>query len=646
MRQGETSTRRLGAALGSSRYLGRVLSAGLVVGVALLLVLAAIAQGGEYHVYSCSDPLTGRPLPVYDWTGERGPTTNSCATNPVAGGLGVDAIAQFGPTQATWTFTAPADTHIVAARLYRSAEANYRALAYWASPANEYTSSNAFDSCQGSSEHSACTLGNTKASSCEPVSCYSPSDVLDVPAAHLPSLRLSLSMRCFYGCGGSETLHSADITLEQDFSPTGSATGGSLTTQPILQGVEDINISASDPGSGVFQAIFEIDGKVLAAQTIDTNGGSCQPYRTAQDGTNVFLNPQPCPQSVTAVDVPFNTALVPDGSHQLTVVVSDVAGNTTSILTRTVAFNNSGEYTLQVQRQEQAEHQAQELMTRGVCKPPVTTMPHFKPPRQARPAGLHPPLRRLGPDSGGPAGRSPGAPIAGAEIELRQQPSYLGAEVVLIATTKTDRSGNWRFRVRNGPSRVLTVGYRSHSKDSGYAAQLSYREKVLAPVTLWAPRQVRPGRGFDFRGELAGGYVSPGGVLVSLEIHYGGEWREIALLRRKAIGAPSPTGTRLPRSNPPPTTSARSYRLPSSIRSHRPPVEPRRSSSSRDEPVAPLGPPHGGDTARRPTDGDGGRLVRDGAAADARAGRLGRAFPSLFLYRSGDAGSTPDRWLG
>ena len=279
----------------------------------------------------------------------------------------MDAIAQFGPTQATWTFTAPADTHIVAARLYRSAEANYRALAYWASPANEYTSSNAFDSCQGSSEKSACTLGNTKASSCEPVSCYSPSDVLDVPAANLPSLQLSLSMRCFYGCGGSETLHSADITLEQDFCPTGSATGGSLTTQPILQGVEDISISASDPGSGVFQAIFEIDGKVLAAQTIDTNGGSCQPYRTAQDGTNVFLNPQPCPQSVTAVDVPFNTALVPDGSHQLTVVVSDVAGNTTSILTRTVAFNNSGEYTLQVQRQQQAERQAQELATRGVC---------------------------------------------------------------------------------------------------------------------------------------------------------------------------------------------------------------------------------------------------------------------------------------
>ncbi len=579
MRQEETYARRLGAALGSSGYLGRVLSAGLVVGVALLLVLAAIAQAGEYHVYSCSDPLTGRPLPVYDWTGERGPTTNSCETNPVAGGLGVDAIAQFGPTQATWTFTAPADTHIVAARLYRSAEANYRALAYWASPANEYTSSNAFDSCQGSSENSACTLGNTKASSCEPVSCYSPSDVLDVPAANLPSLQLSLSMRCFYGCGGSETLHSADITLEQDFSPTGSATGGSLTTQPILQGVEDISISASDPGSGVFQAIFEIDGKVLAAQTIDTNGGSCQPYRTAQDGTNVFLNPQPCPQSVTAVDVPFNTALVPDGSHQLTVVVSDVAGNTTSILTRTVAFNNSGEYTLQVQRQEQAERQAQELMTRGVCNAGCDDHASLQAARAklARRAFTRP----YADSALTLAGRlldHAGAPIAGAAIELRQQPSYLGAESRLIATTKTDRSGNWRFRVRNGPSRVLTVGYRSHSKDPGYVMQLSYHEKVLAPVTLSAPRQVRPGEDSTSAAAWRAATSRRAECLSawkSTMAESGGR----SPCSVQVIGAPSPTGTRSPRSNPPPTTSARSYRLPSSIRSHRPPAEPRPSSS-------------------------------------------------------------------
>jgi hypothetical protein len=179
MRQEETSTRRLGAALVSCGHAGRVLSAGLVVSLALLTALAAIAQGGEYHVYSCSDPATGATLPVYGWKASgNGPTFNTCATNPVAGGLKVEVIPQFPGTKGTWTFTAPADTHIVAATLYRSALASYRALAYWASPEDEYTSSNAFDSCQGSGEHSPCTLGDASAQSCQPVSCYSPGDVL------------------------------------------------------------------------------------------------------------------------------------------------------------------------------------------------------------------------------------------------------------------------------------------------------------------------------------------------------------------------------------------------------------------------------------------------------------------------------------
>lgn len=539
MRQGETSSHLLDDALASSARAGRVLSAGFVAGLALLLVLAAIAQGGAYHIYSCSDPLTGMPLPVYNWkTTGRGPTANTCATNPVSGGLSVEAIPQFPATQGTWTFTAPADTHIVAATLYRSAVVSYRALAYWASPEDEYTPSNAFDSCQGSGQYSACTLGDASASSCEPASCYSSSDALSVPAANLPSRQLSLSMRCREaGCAGSEALHSADITLEQDFGPTASATGGSLTTQPILQGIDDIGISASDPGSGVFQAIFEIDGKALPGQTIDTNGGSCQPYKRAPGGTNVFLNPLPCPQFVTNIDVPFNTAQAPDGSHQLTVLVSDAAGNTTPILNRTVAFNNSGEYTLQVQRQERANRQAQELITRGVCNAGCDDHASLQ---AARAKLARRTITRDYADSAiTPAGRlvdHAGAPIAGAEIELREQPSYLGAQSRPIATTETNRMGNWQFRVPVGPSRVLTVGYRSRSKDPGYATQLQYHEKVLAPVTLSARSRVRPGQRFNFHGRLAGGYISPGGLLISLEIYYGEKWREIALLRTSHRG--------------------------------------------------------------------------------------------------------------
>jgi hypothetical protein len=80
------------------------------------------------------------------------------------------------------------------------------------------------------------------------------------------------------------------------------------------------------------------------------------------------------------------------------------------------------------------------------------------------------------------------------------------------------------------------VGYRSRSKDPTFATQLQFHETVAAGVRLSAPRRVHPGRRFAFRGRLAGGYIPRGGALVSLEIYYGGEWREIALLRTNRRG--------------------------------------------------------------------------------------------------------------
>jgi hypothetical protein len=529
-----------GSIFASPLRVARVLFAGAFGGIALTLVLVTLASAGQYQVYSCSDPITGASLPTDNWSSEgTGPVKNECATSPVAGGLKVEAWAQFSGTRATWKFTAPADTNIVAATLYRSAEVSYRALAYWASPEDDYNSVDAFDSCSGADINNACTLGTNDAKTCEPRSCYSPSDVLAVPSSNLPSSQLSVSMRCLTGgCGGSEALHSADITLQQDFGPTATATGGSLTTQTVLQGVENIDISASDPGSGIFQAIFEVDGKALPGQIIDTDGGSCEPYKTESDGTNVFLNPMPCPQWLTNVSVPFDTAQVTDGPHQLTILVSDAAGNTTTILNRSVIFNNSGEYAIQVQRQEQAEQQRQELLLRGACNAEcddhailhaadvkLTTKVFAR--RYARSALT---LK-------GQLLDHTGSPMRGAVIELSQQASYLGAQGILIATTTTNAKGNWTFRVPKGPSRLLIVGYRSHSKDPTYAVQLQYHENVRAGVNLNAPSHVHPGQAFDFQGHLAGGYIPTGGILVSLEIYYGGEWREIALLRTNPRGA-------------------------------------------------------------------------------------------------------------
>ena len=127
--------------------------------------------------------------------------------------------------------------------------------------------------------------------------------------------------------------------------------------------------------------------------------------------------------------------------------------------------------------------------------------------------------------------------MPGATIELRQQANYPGAANALVTTTTTNAKGEWKLRVPRGPSRLLTVGYRSRSNNPTFATQLQYRETVAADVQLSAPRRARPGKTFAFHGELAGGYIPPGGTLVSLEILFAGEWREIALLRTNRRGA-------------------------------------------------------------------------------------------------------------
>lgn len=510
-----------------------------------MLVLVAIAQAGVYHVYSCSDPVTQAPLPTSGWAETPGlavKTENNCTKRePISASL----IQQFPKSTSSWTFSAPTGTKIAAATLYREAYINYKARGFWTAPENVENTANEFDLCEvpgnvNGNPEGSCQLGNVfvyrecKATLlCGPIP-YAPADTLIVPSSHLPAHQLAFDVICLaQGCFGYENLRSADIVLEQSTVPTAAATGGSLTSASTLRGVADIEITATDPASGVFQAILQAGGKTVAKQVIDANGGNCEPYSEAPDGSYVFLNVLPCPQAVSNVDVPFNTAQLPDGPQQISVLISNAAGNTTTILSRGVMVENSGQYLVRVQR----EQQEQALAARGACNAQCDDH-----------ASLHAANTRLvtralvrryahsGLTVKGQLLNHLGLPMKGAQLELRQQASYLGAQSVLLGTATTDVRGDWTFHVPMGPSRVLTVGYRSRSKDPAFATQLQVHETVAAGVRLSAPRRAHPGRLFVIHGQLSGGYIPRGGALVSLEIYYSREWREIALLRTNRRG--------------------------------------------------------------------------------------------------------------
>ena len=313
----------------------------------------------------------------------------------------------------------------------------------------------------------------------------------------------------------AEYLYAADLVLEQKEGPSVSDATGPLATEQPVHGTSDLIFSATDPGAGVYQAVFSVDGQVVQTSPIDENSGHCRNVGQTTDGLSAFLYLQPCLKSVTG-DVGFDTTAVSNGTHHLTVSVSDAAGNTATVLDRTIVVQN-------------------EL---GICN--AECDPH---------ASLHPAnakllrgtITRRYANSGltltGQLVDHAGVPMPGAMIELRQLASYPGAANALVGTTTTNAKGDWKLRVPRGPSRLITVGYRSRSNNPTFATQLQYRETVAAGVRLSAPRRVSPGRAFAFRGGLAGGYIPAGGTLVSLEIFFGGEWREIALLRTNRRGA-------------------------------------------------------------------------------------------------------------
>ena len=115
---------------------------------------------------------------------------------------------------------------------------------------------------------------------------------------------------------------------------------GELASAAVVGGTSDVAFSASDPGSGVYEALFSVDGRVVQSTVLDADGGRCRSVGTAADGTQAFLYVQPCLQSVS-VYVPFDTTSVSNGPHHLLVTVIDAAGNAAPVLDREITIENA-----------------------------------------------------------------------------------------------------------------------------------------------------------------------------------------------------------------------------------------------------------------------------------------------------------------
>lgn len=503
------------------------LAAGLQAAAA---TMPARALAGEYDVYSCRTP-SGESAPADGWSGSTRGTAavaeDTCAQpgGALIAGLVADTKRTAGSTEAIWAFTAPEGETLAGARLWRAGDTEGGvdpdvSFQFWlAGP----TVTEPFDECtslSGSCPSGRGTIG-------EP---FSEANLVVEPSANWgPHLYARAScageplFKCPEGSGDSQGyaavvyLYAADLTLEQSAPPSASDVSGELASAPTVGGTSDVAFTASDPGSGVYEAVFSVDGQVVQSTVVDEDGGRCRNVGQTTDGLPAFLYVQPCPASVNA-DVGFDTTRVSNGEHHLVVSVIDAAGNAATVLDRNVTIYNPPP----PGGPNGTNASAQATLSVGWAS--------------ARGARLSSGYGRAQTIAGRLTGAG-GVPIGAAQVQVLSTPDYAGARTA-TASVLTEADGRFALRLPAGSSsRRLRFEY-SAAFDAPPVATSTLTLSVRAGVSLTiAPRTASVGRGIRFSGRLLGGPVPGGGKLLVLEARSpGGAWLEFDVIRSDARG--------------------------------------------------------------------------------------------------------------
>jgi hypothetical protein len=511
------------------------LKAVCLAGLALAAV-AADAQAGDYHVYACRTP-SGESAPADGWSGSV--AGGSVYAEDTCGQPGGALIAALGDAKrtantdiATWAFEAPAGETIAGATLWRAGDADGGAAVnatyelWFAGPSNPGTPAPtyAFAQCESGS---GCPIGVGDVT--HPLS---EANRLVVPAANLGG-NLYLNASCVgksgFNCKEGEHdpngyaavvhLYAADLVLEQGGGPSAGNVGGELASAPSVAGMSDVTFSASDPGSGVYEAVFTVDGHVVQSTVVDSNGGRCRNVGQTADGLPAFLYVHPCPGSVSA-DVGFDSTRVGNGSHHLIVSVIDGAGNAAPVLDRQITVSNPG---------------APGPANGANASAQATLRVSWKGTRKGRITLGYGRSAAVDGRLSGPGG----APISGALIDLVATPAYVGAGAVTMPSPRTGTDGRFSVRLPGGTSsRTLRIAYRSHLGDASPVTTRTLALEVRAGAVLdVAPHTASVGRRIFFRGRLLGGPIPASGKQLVLEARSpGGPWIEFDVVRTDARG--------------------------------------------------------------------------------------------------------------
>jgi hypothetical protein len=552
-----------GSLMKLSRNWWMALGVWVFVGGALLGgVMCAGAQAGQYHVYSCRTP-DGQVAPVDGWS-ESVSQANDHTANTCASGGGLVAALNAGHSHAadtdlaTWAFNAPAGETLGAATVWRAGDtagggdANDSYFFWLAGVANSGESTVLFDKCNA---FKGCS---SEGSGQNPLAANNRVEVPD-KALHSPYLSLNASCGSLisasecstspgdeHGYASTVELFAADLVLNEESPPTIQEVAGPLAEGPTVGGTTDVSFTAGDSGSGVYEAVFQVDGETIQKSVLDTNGGKCHDAGETTDGLPAFLYTRPCPPSAS-VDVPLDTTAIPDGTHHLLVSVTDAAGNMTPVMDKQITMSNHATPPNSAQNPTSsapgapnaaatsAQPQDRGAANGSGASDQATLSAHWKG-AGVRVTSAYGKAHTLEGRLTAPGGGA----IAGASIDVSELPASVGARSAGLPAAHTDASGRFTLRVPHGlASGTLRLGYRSHLADTNPVATrtLTLAVKVAAQLSV-SPTVSAAGQSIRFKGRLLGGAIPRGGKQLVLEARSpGNHWIQFNTIRTDSHGA-------------------------------------------------------------------------------------------------------------
>ena len=292
------------------------------IAIALVaLWLPSKATAGVYEVRACdaADGINNSWQPLPPRTGvssavacpSNGHRRRGLSARNVIARDGARTYAKRGAI-AGFSFTAPPDTSILGVR------GGY--YFYRADPSWQAVLTNGFQVIKG------CHRGQF---ACESVASNrflaTPRTPVLVLAVHCNATRCPTTSTGDRSRGGLQalaTLYSAIVSVEDNTKPAVDALGGSLLTDGWHSGTQSVGFNATD-NSGIAKAVVRWGDTALGAENRPCD----------------FTRPAPCGQGGSSFNVNTST-IKPDGSHEVTVAVTDAAGNVEQI-SRPILVDNT-----------------------------------------------------------------------------------------------------------------------------------------------------------------------------------------------------------------------------------------------------------------------------------------------------------------